>query len=145
MGKMKFCPRWKWTDPLPRIYPHTPGPFFWLLFSAGPCYFTWLCFSELILLLKHAEFPAIHYEPISVSHLLWVPSPHKPQRSWGKESTCQCRRHRNCRFNPWVRKFPWMRKWQSTPVFLPGESHGHKILACYSPQGRKESDTTKGT
>ena len=29
-------------------------------------------------------------------------------------------------FNPWVRKSPWRRKWQPTPVFLPGESHGQK-------------------
>ena len=38
----------------------------------------------------------------------------------GKESTCQCRR---CGFNPWVKKIPWRRKWQPTPVFLPGKSH----------------------
>ena len=39
----------------------------------------------------------------------------------GKESTCQCKR---LGFDPWVRKIPWRRKWQPTPVFLPGESHG---------------------
>ena len=33
-------------------------------------------------------------------------------------------RHRRCGFNSWVRKIPWRRKWQLTPVFLPGESHG---------------------
>ena len=32
-----------------------------------------------------------------------------------------CRRHR---FDPWVRKIPWRRKWQATPVFLPGTSYG---------------------
>ena len=37
----------------------------------------------------------------------------------------------------------WRRKWQSTPVFLPGEFHGQRSVAGYSPQGRKESDTTK--
>ena len=37
----------------------------------------------------------------------------------GKESTCQCRR---CGFNPWSRKIPWTRKWQPTPVFLPGRT-----------------------
>ena len=31
--------------------------------------------------------------------------------------------------NPWVRKFPWRRKWQPTPVFLPGKSHGQRSLA----------------
>ena len=37
------------------------------------------------------------------------------------------------RFNPWVRKIPWKRKWQPTPVFLPGEFHGQKSLAGHSP------------
>ena len=36
---------------------------------------------------------------------------------WYKEPACQCRR---CEFNPWVRKIPWRRKWQPTPVFLHG-------------------------
>ena len=36
-------------------------------------------------------------------------------------------------FDPWVRKIPWSRKWQSTPVFLLGESHGQRTLADYSP------------
>ena len=50
----------------------------------------------------------------------------------GRESTCQCRRHG---FNPWVRKIPWRRKWQSTPVFLTGKSHGQRNLVSYSPSG----------
>ena len=44
-------------------------------------------------------------------------------------------------FNPWVRK--GRRKWQPAPVFLPGKSHGQKILVGYSPWGCKESDTTE--
>ena len=36
-------------------------------------------------------------------------------------------------FNLWVRKIPWRRKWQPTPVFLPGKSNGQRRLACYSP------------
>ena len=51
-----------------------------------------------------------------------------------KKSTCQCRRHG---FNPGVRKIPWRRKWQPTPVFLPGKSHRQKSLAGYSPWGHK--------
>ena len=39
-----------------------------------------------------------------------------------------------------VTKIPWRRKWQPTPVFLPGESHGQRSLASYSPWGR-ESQT----
>ena len=40
---------------------------------------------------------------------------------------------------------PWRRKWQPTPVFLPGESHRQRHLVAYSPWGRKESDTSKHT
>ena len=49
------------------------------------------------------------------------------------------------RFDPWVGKIPWRRKWQPAPVFLPRESHGQRSLAGYSPQGRTESDTTEVT
>ena len=44
-------------------------------------------------------------------------------------------------FDPWVRKIPWRRKWQSTLALLPGKSHGQRSLIGYSPWGRKESDT----
>jgi len=47
----------------------------------------------------------------------------------GKESTCQCKR---CGFDPWVGKIPWRRKWQTTPVFLTGESHGQRSLVDHS-------------
>ena len=40
---------------------------------------------------------------------------------------------RRLRFNPWVRKIPWRREWQFTPVFLPGESYGQSSLVGYSP------------
>ena len=40
-------------------------------------------------------------------------------------------------------KIPRSRKWQTTPVFLPGESHGQRSLVAYSPWGRRESDLTK--
>ena len=52
----------------------------------------------------------------------------------GNDPTCQCRRHG---FDPWVRKTPWGRKWQPTPVFLPGKSHGQSSLEGHSPWGRK--------
>ena len=64
-----------------------------------------------------------------------------------KESICQCRKRRRCRkcgFNPWVVKIPWRRKWQPNPVFLPGKSHGQRSLACASPWGCKELETTSG-
>ena len=46
-------------------------------------------------------------------------------------------------FNPWVGKISWRRKWQPTPVFLPGEFHGHRSLVGYSKWGRKELDMTE--
>ena len=52
-----------------------------------------------------------------------------------KESACQYRRHK---FHPWVRKIPWRRKWQPTPIFLSGKSHGQRSMADYSPWGHKK-------
>ena len=52
---------------------------------------------------------------------------------------------KRCRLDPWVRKIPWRRAWQPSPGFLPGESHGQRSLAGYSPWGCKESDTTEAT
>ena len=46
-------------------------------------------------------------------------------------------------FDPWVGTIPWRKEWQPTPVFLPGESHGQRSLAGYSPWGHKESDRTE--
>ena len=57
-----------------------------------------------------------------------------------KESACQCRRRG---FHPWVRKIPWKRTWQPTPVFLLEEFHGQRSLAGYSSRGCKESDTSE--
>ena len=57
-----------------------------------------------------------------------------------KASVCNVRQSG---FNPWVGKIPWRRKWQPTPVFLPGESHGQRDLVSYSLWGHKESDTTE--
>ena len=52
----------------------------------------------------------------------------------GGEPACQCRR---LRFHPWVGKIPWKSKWQPTPIFFPGKSHGQGSLAGYSPRGHK--------
>ena len=54
-----------------------------------------------------------------------------------KEPTCQCRR---CGFNPWAWKISWRKKWQPTPVFLPGKFHGQSSLVSY--RVAKESDMT---
>ena len=57
----------------------------------------------------------------------------------GKEPACQRKR---LRFYPWIRKIPWRRAQQPTPVFLPGESHGQKSLARYSPWGHRRAGHT---
>ena len=54
-----------------------------------------------------------------------------------------CLQCRGPQFDPWVRKIPWGRKWQPTPVFLPGKSHWQRSLVGYSPRGCKELDTTE--
>ena len=68
------------------------------------------------------------------------------QVAQGKESTSQWRRHRRPGFDPWVRKIPWRRAWQPTPVFLPGEPMDrggwHTTVQLF---GRKELDTTGTT
>ena len=48
----------------------------------------------------------------------------------GKEPACQYRRHKRLSFYLWIRRIPWRRAWQPTPVFLPGESHGQRSLGA---------------
>ena len=56
---------------------------------------------------------------------------------------CQCRRHKRPTFDSWVRKIPWRRAWQPTPVFLPGEFHGQRSLAGYGPWVTKSQTQLK--
>ena len=63
--------------------------------------------------------------------------------SWFPRCSGVNRRHKRHRFDPWVGKIPWKRKWQLTTVFLPGESNGERSLTSYSPWGQKELDTTE--
>ena len=60
--------------------------------------------------------------------------------AWGKESTFSAE---DQRLDPWVRKICRRRKWQPTPIFLPGEFHGQKSLVGYSPWDHKELDMTE--
>ena len=68
--------------------------------------------------------------------MLYVNYTSKKEASFNKQKTQVFMEHL---------KIPWRREWQSTPVFLPGESHGQRSLGGYSPQGRKESDMTEAT
>ena len=80
---------------------------------------------------------------------IWAP---KEKESWvfgsvlglhrwyaSKESTCEFRDPRNLRSVLWSERCPWRRKRQATPVFLPGEPHGQRTLAGYSPWGHTET------
>ena len=86
-----------------------PGPFNW---------------EREVLALDHQGSPSHKFYVVFCFGLPW----------WLRwERIClHCRR---LGFNPWVGKIPWRRTWLSTPVFLPGESHGQRSLAGYSPWG----------
>ena len=53
----------------------------------------------------------------------------------GRESAYQCRRHKRHGLDPCIKKILWSRKWQPTPVFLPGKPHGERSLVDCSPWG----------
>ena len=77
---------------------------------------------------REAWYAAVHRVTKSwtwLSHWTTLDERGLPWWLGGKESTSQCRR---CGFDSWVRKIPWRRKWQPTPVFLPGKSHGQRSL-----------------
>ena len=76
---------------------------------------------------------ALSTAPTLVTPTCWFPGGSDSKR----EIHLQCRRPR---LDPWVRKIPLRRKWQPTPVFLPGKSHGQRSLVGYSPLDCKESD-----
>ena len=69
---------------------------------------------------------------------IYVPNIGLPDGTSGKKKkkkppVCQCRRHKRCSFDMWVKTIPWMRAWQPTPEFLPRESHGQRSPSGYSP------------
>ena len=70
----------------------------------------------------------------ALAGISFTTEPHgKPLGAGGsdcKESACQRKR---LGFDPWIGKIIWRRKWQLTPVFLPGKFQGHRSLAGYSP------------
>ena len=68
-----------------------------------------------------------------------------PSGASGKEPACQCRGLKRHGFDPWVRKITWRRKWQPTPVYVPGKFHEQRCLTGYSPWDHKESDMTEAT
>ena len=65
-----------------------------------------------------------------------------PSGTNGRESTCQCRRHKRQGLSSWVGEIPWRRTWQPMPVFLLGESHGQRAIVHGVS---RESDVTEVT
>ena len=62
---------------------------------------------------------------------------------WGPRQESICLQGKRPGLDPWVRKILYRRKWQLTPVLLPGKSYGWRSLVSYSPWSRKELDTTE--
>ena len=71
----------------------------------------------------------VQFHPFMLAVLFSLHLLNRPAFFWasqvggGKESASQCRKCKRHRFDPWVRKIPWSRKWQAVPVFLPGKFH----------------------
>ena len=87
----------------------------------GPPTRAWRTFC----MVKDRDLCLLHTSCCHIWYLLQIETG-LPWKLSSEESTCQCWRHRRCEFDPWVGKTPWRRKWQPTPVFLPGESHGRR-------------------
>ena len=92
-----------------------------------------------------SKFGAVLRLGVSYWNLLaWSPYTSRgfPGGSVVKNPPAKCRR---CGLHPWVGNIPWSKKWQPTPVFVPGKFHRHRSLADYSPWGRKESERNTHT
>ena len=108
------------------------GLLFYLVSWSTSCWFILdLCW---LYIKQYSWWPLIHP---SSRVMLYESSPWRLR--WSR-THLQCRRPK---FDPWIGKIPWRRRWKSTPVFLPEKSHGQRSLAGYSPWGHKESDTTE--
>ena len=92
---------------------------------------------------KWRHLPSVSFSavliPLTISHVNKYPlnndSEGLPRWLSGKEWACQGRTHG---FDPWVRKNPWRRKSQPTPVSLPRKSHGQSSLAGLYSMGSQE-------
>ena len=114
------------------------------LFSLFAIFSPLFCLMEFDLIFKShllEGFPDI-LTPSHTTELINLPQSHYLRDSLVAQMVknhLQCRR---LRFDPRVRKIPWRREWQPTPVFLPREVHEQRSLAVYSPWDCKESDMT---
>ena len=103
---------------------------------------TFLRYGDLSLIALFVEgrnFIRKHYRLRTPLYSKSISGPGLPKWFSGKQSACQA----DVGSTPGLGRFPWRRKWQPTPVFLPGKSHGQRSLLGYSPWGRKESDMSE--
>jgi len=94
-------------------------------------FFYFSCYS---LLLLSVSFLQILYLSLRCWNFSWFHPERDSQVVQCKKSNCQCKRYS---FDSWVGKTPWRRKWQPTPVFLPGKSPGQRNLVGYGPWSQK--------
>ena len=87
--------------------------------------------------------PWSHRESDMTERLAYTLANGLPSGTGGKEPTCQCRRCKRCRFDSWIRKIPWRRKWQPTPVSYLANPMDRGDW--WAPWGHKESDMTEYT
>ena len=111
---------------------------------------TWLCKDKKKLL---KSLTVLKISTNCYSDIKWFPSSDiiLTKQSFSNITMClgfpdcsdskECLQCRRLRFDSCVKKIPWKREWPPTPVFLPGEFHGLRSVAGYSPQGCKEWDT----
>ena len=129
-----------WTiREVPNSYEHTKGHFAECCLYSG---FMELCTCEIYRNIPHRAFKMWPFTCLIYMAFILIMG--FPGGGGGKEHTCQCRRHKRCKFGPWVGKIPWKRAWQPTPVFLPGESQGQRSLVGCSLWGLR-SDMTEVT
>ena len=120
-------PAKSFLEPLLRVCP-CPGNgsiFLWMLAH------TFMISKSVLSAMKHLSDQSFFFK---ISN----PSTEIPDGSAGKPAAYPCRRRWR---DPRVRKIPWRREWQPTPVFFPGESHGQRSLAGCSPRGCQDLDT----
>ena len=122
-----------WISIKPHPQPCTPGQQYPCLWLPGSLFSTLMgSFLSQFWPLAH---PWTFIHPVTTLYAKWSKyQPMRVKRGEGMRDT-------------WVRSLgwedPWRRARQPTPVFLPGEFYGERSLACYSPWGHKESDTTE--
>ena len=73
----------------------------------------------------------------------WWATVHGVTKLVVKNPPANAGRRKRPRFDSYIGKIPWRSKWQPTPLFLPGKSHGRGSLVGYSPWGLKESNMTE--